>query len=119
MSQRQKGLLYGGCAVRRRRRSYKFTDKHHTKRGIAACIIGAVVLLTLGGLFYYSYKAAGQGGPIIGVAGFFCLLASVFGLILALMGMKEEDVFYITSYVGVVVDGLLVIAWIIFYVLGM
>ena len=74
------------------RRSYKFTDKKHTKQGLLSVACGGTALI---------------------------LTASVVGFVLALRGFQEEDVYVISSQIGVVVDGLLFILWAMVCVIGM
>ena len=47
------------------------------------------------------------------------MLACVVGFVLALRGFQEEDVYVISSQIGVVVDGLLFILWAMVCVIGM
>ena len=47
------------------------------------------------------------------------MMASAAGFVLALRGFQEEDVYVISSQVGVVLDGLLFILWAVVCVIGM
>ena len=129
------------------RRSYKFTDKKHTKQGLmsvacaAASLIftgisleiaygksgqagsivgcgGTALILTAASLSL-AYQRSGQAGSIVSLLGVFAMLASVVGFVLALRGFQEEDVYVISSQIGVVVDGLLFILWAMVCVIGM
>ena len=102
-----------------RRRGYKFTNKRHTKRGLFSSCIGFFVLLLLGGLFYLAYRQAGEPNALIGVLGVAAMLASAFGLYLGVKSLREEDRFYFFSYGGSILNGLLLVACILLYVLGM
>ncbi len=101
------------------RRSYKFTDKKHTKQGLAsvACAAAALSLTALALLL--AYRRGGQAGSIVGLLGLLAMLLSVTGFVLALRGFREEDVYLISSQVGVVIDGLLFILWAVVCVIGM
>ena len=102
-----------------RRRGYKFTNKSHTKRGLVSSGIGFFALLILGALFYLSYRQSGNGGAYIGFLGFLSMIASALGLVLAVQSFREEDKYYLFSYIGCMMNGLLLVGWIILYVLGM
>ena len=102
-----------------RRRGYKFTNKRHTRRGLISSGISFFVLLLLSGLFYLSYRQAGDVGSYAGFLGFLSMLASAVGLWMGVKSVEEEDQFYLFSYVGSILNGLLLVAWIILYVLGM
>ena len=102
-----------------RRRGYKFTNKRHTKLGLFSSCIGLFVLLLLGGLFYLSYRQKGNADAFMGVLGFAGLLTSAAGLYLGVKSLREEDRLYFFSYGGSILNGLLLIACIMLYVLGM
>lgn len=102
-----------------RRRGYKFTNKRHTRKGLLSSGIGFFVLLLMSGLFYLAYRQQGEIGAYVGVIGFLAMLASVIGLHLGVKSLREEDSFHFFSYVGSIGNGLLLVAWIILYVLGM
>lgn len=102
-----------------RRRGYKFTNKRHTKHGMISSGIGFFVLLFLSGLFYLSYRQSGAAGAYVGFLGFLSMAAAAVGLYLAIKSFQEDERFYLFSYVGCVLNGLLLVAWIILYVLGM
>ena len=101
------------------RRSYKFTDKKHTKQGLLSVACGGTALILTAASLSLAYQRSGQAGSIVGLLGVFAMLASVVGFVLALRGFQEEDVYVISSQIGVVVDGLLFILWAMVCVIGM
>ena len=101
------------------RRSYKFTDKKHTKQGLASVACGVAALALTGTALMLAFRGAGQAGSIVGLMGLLAMLLSVEGFVLALRGFQEEDVYVISSQVGVVLDGLLFILWAVVCVIGM
>ena len=83
------------------KRSFKFTDKKHTKQGIASSVLGiaALVLLTAGVLL--AYRMAGEAGAAAGLMGFLSLIFSIFatfqlaffgflGIILTNIGLSRK-----------------------------
>lgn len=102
-----------------KRREYKFTNKSHTKRGLLSSGIGFFALLLLGGLFYLSYEQSGNAEAYAGVLGFLSMAGSAAGVMLAAESFREEDKFYLFSYVGCILNGALLVGWILLYVLGM
>lgn len=92
------------------RHKYKFTDKHNTFGGKIASLFGAasVVLIVYG--LYVSFKAKGNGGTIVGIAGTVSFILATAGLILALSSFKEEDKFYALSWLGTI---LCAVVWIL------
>jgi len=102
-----------------RRRGYKFTNKRHTRLGLISSGIGLFVLLLLSGLFYLSFRQAGNIGGFAGFLGFLSLLAAAAGLWMGVRSFREEERYYLFSFVGCLLNGGLLIALILLYVLGM
>ena len=89
---------------KKRRRKYKFTDKHHTKRGIiasaliipgAAFIANSIVLAT---------SMNGQGGIIVGILPFLALLTSTAGIVLSATTFRKPDTIYTFSWIGLIAN---------------
>ena len=101
------------------KRSYKFTDKKHTVKGLAslACAVFAAVVTIY--VIFWAFRESGNAGSVAGLLGLLAMLACAAGFVLALQGLHEEDVYYITAYVGAGVDGVLLIIWIMICVVGM
>ena len=87
---------------RRRRRKYKFSDKHHTKRGIIASllIIPGLALIVIS--IILATKQKGQGGVIVGLLPFIALLTSTAGIILAAITFRKPDTIYTFSWIGLI-----------------
>ncbi|MEI3521325.1 MAG: DUF6142 family protein [Anaerosacchariphilus sp.] len=79
------------------RRSYKFTDKKHTKQGLLSVACGGTALILTAASLSLAYQRSGQAGSIVSLLGVFAMLASVVGFVLALRGFQEEDVYVISS----------------------
>ena len=92
-------------------RSYKFTDKHHSKRGVRATIAGVIaVICTLVDL-NFAYTEKGNAGEIVALFGMIAVLCSIYGVITAKRSFKEEEVYYIFSRIGLIANLILVIFW--------
>ena len=89
-------------AERRRRRKYKFSDKHHTKRGIiaSALIIPGIALIVISIVLATSQK--GEGGAIVGLLPFFSLLTSTAGIVLAATTFRKPDTIFTFSWTGLI-----------------
>lgn len=101
------------------KRSYKFTDKKHTKQGIASSLLGlgALILLTVG--LMMAYGRSGGAGPVVGLMGFLSMVFSFIGFVLGGRGFQEEDVYYLFSRIGIGLNGVLFILWMLIFVAGM
>lgn len=101
------------------RRGYKFTDKKHTKQGMVSTGMGAAALILMVVDLYLAYRGSGQAGSIVGLFGLFSLILSVAGFILAVRGLQEEDVYYLFSRIGSVLNAVLFILWALLFIAGM
>ncbi|HIT67915.1 MAG TPA: hypothetical protein IAB61_11850 [Candidatus Merdisoma merdipullorum] len=101
------------------RRNYKFTDKKHTRQGLASLCLGAAALILTVLSLALAYRMSGEAGSIVGLLGVFAMLSSVVGFVLAVRGFQEEDVYYISSQIGSVLNGLLFIGWALVCMIGM
>lgn len=85
-----------------KKKSYKFTNKKQSVRGI----ISTVYLVVALGLIVYavvlSFKAKGNGGVAVGALGMEALLVSVAGIAMGVYGFKEEEVFLRFPWIGTV-----------------
>ena len=84
------------------RRNYKFTDKKHTRQGLASLGLGAAALILTAVSLSMAYRLSGQAGSAVGLMGMLALLCSITGFVLAVRGFQEEDVYYISSQAGAV-----------------
>jgi hypothetical protein len=60
----------------------------------------------------------GEGGLILGFIGFFLFALSVFGFVLSYKAMKERDIYYRFPIIGAVLNGLMMIAFFVLYIIG-
>ena len=85
-----------------KKKSYKFTKKKQSVRGI----ISTIYLVMALGLVVYaivlSFKAKGNAGAEIGALGMEALLVSAAGIAMGVYGFKEEDVFLKFPWIGTV-----------------
>lgn len=103
----------------RRRRNYKFTDKHHSKGGVRSSIVGAFSLLCTGLCLFLSYEAKGNPGNYVAMFGFFAIAGSLYGAIAGKRSYREEECYYLFSGLGTIVNLILLIVWIAIIGVGM
>lgn len=101
------------------KRSYKFTDKKHTRQGIASSLLGITALVLLGVGFFTAYRMAGEAGSAVGLMGFLSLICSVIGFVFGIRGFQEDEVYYLFSKLGVGLNGVLFILWMLIFIAGM
>lgn len=101
-----------------KRRKVQFTDKKHPIHGIVSMVIAVTSLLMMLILFIGSGMARGKGSIVYGYLGILNLIFSVVGFVLALRCLKKEDIYMTTPTVGAVLNGVIIIVYLILYFLG-
>ena len=104
--------------MRRRRRSYKFTEKTHSKKAIVSFVLAAVTLVTYFVFVYLSYQTAGQLSAYFGAFGVLAMLIAVVALVLSITTLKEEDSFTLFPKMAMITSVLSTLLWIGNYVQG-
>ena len=96
----------------RRYRSYKFTDKHHSKGGVRSSIAGAIALLCTILAIHFSFIARGEAGNFLALFGVIAIVGCIYGAFEGNQSFKEEECYYLFSRLGTAVNLLLVIFWV-------
>lgn len=101
------------------RKRYKFTDKHNTKGGKLSAALGIIAI----GMFWFALRMAfdskGNGDLTMGIIGTSSFILSTIGLILGLSSFKEEDKFYLFSWIGTILCALMWILLCAIVVIGL
>ena len=71
-------------------RSYKFTEKKKSVRGMIACVGAVISLLILAGMLIQAVTSAGNGGAFLGSAGVVALFVGVASFIEAVQAVQEK-----------------------------
>lgn len=96
---------------------YKFTDKNNTKGGIGSALLALIGLVLLVTGVVISYKNDGNAGLTVGALGTCAFIVTTIGEIMGLRSFKEKDKFYLYSWIGTIINGILwacmclIIAW--------
>nr|MBP3597928.1 hypothetical protein [Eubacterium sp.] len=101
-----------------KRRRIQFTDKKHPFWGIVSALIslGALVMMVV--IFLCAGNAKGQGGIAYGYLGIFNLVLSIVGFVMALRCYKQDDIYVTTPTIGSIVNGMIIIIYLILYIMG-
>lgn len=86
--------------------------------GIASAILAGVSLLSFAAACVISGRNGGNAGLGIGLIGMLCFLASITGFIMAWISLHQENIRPLFPTIGSVVNGLLIIVYMILYILG-
>ena len=102
----------------RKKRKIQFTDKKHPLAGIISTLIAFVSLFLMIGLFIHSGMEKGNGGLMYGYLGVLNLVLSLAEFILSLRCYKKEEVYMLTATIGSVLNGIIVILFLVLYFWG-
>lgn len=103
---------------RRRHSSYKFTEKTHSKRGMVATGLAAVLLVLYVVFVNLAFRADGKLSMYYGSAGVMAMLVSVIAAVIAIGSLKEEDSFKLFPRLGLGLSIISMVCWIGTYVMG-
>ncbi|MDE6253321.1 MAG: hypothetical protein K2M78_11940 [Lachnospiraceae bacterium] len=89
------------------RHKYKFTNKHNTTGGTVAFLLGIMAAGLMVWAVYMAYRDRGNSGTDMGLIGTLSFFVSTVGLLLGLSSFKEEDKFYLFSWIGTILCGII------------
>ncbi len=102
----------------RRYRSYKFTDKHHSKGGIRSSVAAAISLACTAAAVYGAYAAKGNGARYLAFFGFVAIVSCCYGFFTGYLSFKEEESYYLFSKIGTSISCVLLVFWIAVFGVG-
>ena len=79
--------------ARRHRNGYRFTEKTHSKRGVAALFLSIISIGILVAAVVSSFDSRGNGSMYLGSAGVTSMLIGICALVLAVKSLGEENSF--------------------------
>ena len=102
---------------RKKKNSFKFAGKKHSKRGklsltLAVCSCSAVI-----GMVVFSIQSGGKANVYVGCAGLFTLLLSAVSFLIGLTSLREES-YKLFPVLGSICSGLILAGWVAIYALG-
>ncbi len=89
-----------------KKNGYIFTNKEHPQRGIMSTVLGIVSAVSILLALYFTFRNGGIAEPRYGVAVLTAVLFSIAGLILGILSRMEPDKYYLFSYLGLVINTL-------------
>ena len=104
--------------ARRRRNSYKFTEKTHSKQAIISLGIAGCSLFMYLIFIYLSYKVGGTLSAYYGSFGVLAMIAGVVALVLSITSLKEEDSFTLFPKLALATSILSTLCWVGTYISG-
>lgn len=87
-----------------KKNSFMFTSKEHSQKGIMATILGVLSLASLVYIILDSYTNAGKVPLQYGAVAFLTMIFAFVGIILGVLSKSDRDKFYFFSYLGIVLN---------------
>lgn len=95
----------------RKYRSYKFTNKKHSKGGIRSSIAGVISLLCTTISVSRAYITKGEAGTYLALFGVIAIGCCIYGVVTGKQSFREEEVYHLFSGIGTVLNLMLTIFW--------
>ena len=109
---------YVGGHMFRKRTSYKFMGRSHSRNGVVSMLIGLACITTFLSLVIISGVQLGVGSMLLGVIGMVAFVISIFGFILGVKSFQEKDIYYVAPVVGLGSNGIIMITLFCLYIVG-
>ncbi len=103
----------------KRPRSYLFTARHQSTGALIAVSLGLISVISTGFVIYKTYEDGGSAGPRSAAVVLLCLIFALTGLILAILSRREPDTLYFFSYLGMILNAVVIAACFIIMYLGL
>lgn len=103
---------------KKKRTSYKFTEKTHSRQGIRSLGLAVISILIGISVVVISFQNAGNASVYVGSAGIFSLLLSFVALVMGIRSLREEESYKIFPGLGTFFSGIAFLGWLSVYMLG-
>ncbi len=92
------------------KKNFIFTNRKHSKKGIMSIVLGVISSTAVFFAVYLTYQS-GQNAPTnYGISLLLALLFSLVGFTIAVISRFEKDLFYFYSYIGIVINFIVIVA---------
>lgn len=101
-----------------KRYRYAFVKKKEAKNGKWSVFLACMSFVLFWTAVAVNYFLPESCGVIVGGVSAFAMMLSVYGFGVGLRGFSEEDRMHKSSIVGSICNGLIMIAWLVLYLMG-
>lgn len=101
------------------RANFGNVNRRTSTKGMISTVLGGVCLLLL---LLFLFLSAGNGGNIASIVGALAIIimaVAVFGIYLAVQSFHEVNRNHATSYIGIIINGLTVLAYVVIFLIGL
>lgn len=99
-------------------RKIKFTNKKQSKIGMLSVLIAIAALYLFWRSFLLAFTAKGNAGFEVGVLGVGAFLTALLGFITGMLSLKNKNVFYTFSWIGIIVNFLVWFLILLIFLIG-
>ncbi len=89
--------------------NYIFTNKTHPKQGIMSIVLGIIAGASIILALYLTFLRREEALVSYGVAVLLAMIQSLVGFILGVYAKSKSDIFVITPYIGILLNGICLI----------
>ncbi|MBP3570075.1 MAG: hypothetical protein J6K04_13045 [Lachnospiraceae bacterium] len=98
--------------------SLRFTGRRHSRKGVISTVIAGIAWGIFIALCVCSAIARGLAEVVVGAIGMVDAVFALSGMIIAIKGFQEREVYYVLPTVGVVLNGILFVIYFSLYFMG-
>lgn len=96
-----------------------FNSREISTAALLSVILGVICIAACSVMIYLTYRNGGRAQLRYGGVIFICLFFSLLGLILAILSRREAEKLYFFSYLGMVLNGVVLVLGIVVMYLGL
>jgi hypothetical protein len=108
-----------GMFLMNRHKRFKFTERHHSAKGIIVSLVSFAILCGFGVVLMQAYHADGTLSMYYGSLGLAMLGLAILMLIFAIQSLMEEDSYPLFPRLALVLSVLAIACWAGTYALGL
>ena len=101
-----------------KRYRYAIIKKKEAKKGKLSVGLAIASLLLFGAAVGIAYVLEGSYGFVVGGICLFATLLSVYGFLMGIASFSEENCNHHTSIVGTILNGVFLVGWLLFFLMG-
>ncbi len=109
----------GKPAKIRKKKSFMFTTRHYSFMSIIGILIGLFCALVVTTMVLFSYRNAGDVDAGFGGVGLFAALLNIIAIICSSISLRERDVYLTPGIVGIVINALSLVCWIVMIIISL
>lgn len=97
---------------------YKFSNKHHSGKGILSLAFGVGACIMLVALIVIASKMHGKGSIYLGSSGLVSMMFSLIGFVIGVIGFFDSDCYKLFPRIGVIFNMVMLMVWASIFMIG-